>query len=217
MNHYIIIGIIGIISGILCAQADVPLAWSGKKEDAVDAKAVGRISPWWTTVKEQHFDLSFWLSCIGQPGTYLTTWFLAELISESNAVLGIVPKICTFIGAYTGLLFHTVACIKPLVYRAIAKEVSAETAQNAMDAVDKYPKIPSIICGIALFLIETVVIIIAILTNALDVPKWFVLFNPIGALPVLLIARKLKLKIGGAMGIGFALLGIVLIVAGMRH
>jgi len=217
MNHYIIIGIIGVISGILCAQADVPLAWSGRKEDVVDAKAVGRISSWWTTVKEQHFDLSFWLSCIGQPGTYLTTWFLAELISESNEALGIVLKICTFIGAYTGLLFHAAACIKPLVYRAIAKEVSAETAQKAMDAVDKYPKIPSIICGIALFLVETVIVIIAILSGALDVPKWFVLLNSIGALPILLIARKLNLKLGGSMGIGSALLGIVLIIAGMRH
>lgn len=216
MNHYSIIGIIGIISGILCAQADVPLAWSGRKEDAADAAAVGRISPWWTAVKERHFDLSFWLSCIGQPGTYLTTWFLAELISQSSAVLGMALKICTFIGAYTGLLFHAAACIKPLVYRAVAKEVSAETALKAMDAVDRYPKIPSLLCGIVLFLIETVVVIIAILSGALDVPKWFILLNPIGALLLLLIARKLNLKIGGAMGIGFALLGIVLVAAGMH-
>ena len=139
------------------------------------------------------------------------------MISESNETLGIVLKICTFIGAYTGLLFHAAACIKPLVYRAIAKEVSAETAQKAMDAVDKYPRIPSIICGITLLLVETAIIIIAILTNALNVPKWFVLLNPIGALPILLIARKLNLKLGGSMGIGSALLGIVLIIAGMRH
>ena len=215
MNHYTVIGIIGIISGIVCAQADVPLAWSGRKEDAVDAKAVGRISPWWTQVSEKHFNLSFWLSCIGQPGTYLTTWFLAELITINNAVLGLLLKICTFIGTYTGLLFHAAACIKPLVYRAIAMEVSAETAQNAMDAVDKYPKIPSLISGIVLFLAETVIVMIAILTNALDVPKWFVLLNPIGTLPVLLLARKLNLKIGGALGIGFALFGIVLTVAGI--
>ena len=214
MNHYTVIGIIGIISDILCAQANVPLSWSGRKEDAVDAKAVGRISPWWTKVSEKHFDLSFRLSCIGQPGTYLTTWFLAELISANNTVLGLLLKICTFIGAYTGLLFHTASCIKPLVYRAIAKEVTAETAQKAMDAVDKYPKKPSLISGIVLFLAETVIILIAILTNALDVPKWFVLLNPIGALPVLLLARKLNLKIGGALGIGFALFGIVLAVAG---
>lgn len=216
MNHDIIIGIVGIISGILCAQADVPLAWSGRKEDAVDAKAVGHISPWWTDVGERHFDLSFWLSCIGQPGTYLTTWFLAELISKSNVTLGILLKICTFTGAYTGLLFHAAACIKPLVYRAIVKEVSEETAQKAMDAVDKYPKIPSLICGITLFLIETVIVIIAILTNALDVPKWFVLFNPVCVLPIMLITRRLNLKIGGAMGLGSSLLGVILIVAGMR-
>ncbi len=47
MTIYVIIGVIGIISGILCAHADVPLAWSGRKEDALGSKAVGRISPWW--------------------------------------------------------------------------------------------------------------------------------------------------------------------------
>ena len=57
--------------------------------------------------------------------------------------------------------------------------------------------------------------IIAILTGALEVPKWFVLLNPVGALPILLIARKLNIKVGGAMGIGFTFYGIVLIVAGV--
>ena len=67
MNIYVIIGVIGIISGILCAQADVPLAWTGRKEDSLDSKAVGRISPWWTQTSLRHFDKAFWLSCIGQP------------------------------------------------------------------------------------------------------------------------------------------------------
>ena len=216
MNIYVIIGVIGIISGFLCAQADVPLAWSGRKEDALDSKAVGRISPWWTQVHQRHFDKSFWFSCIGQPGTYLTTWFLAELISDKNATLGTLLKICTFIGAYTGLLFHGAACIKPVVYRTIAKEVSAETAQKAMDSVDRYPKIPSAVSGIVLFLVETIIMIIAILTGALEVPKWFVLLNPVGAIPILIIARKLNIKVGGAMGIGFAFYGVVLIVAGVK-
>lgn len=92
MNFYVIIGVIGIISGILCAQADVPLAWSGRKEDPLDSKAVGRISSWWTQTSIRYFDKAFWLSCIGQPGTYLTTWFLAELISDKNGILGILLK-----------------------------------------------------------------------------------------------------------------------------
>ena len=73
----------------------------------------------------------------------------------------------------------------------------------------------SAVNGIVLFLVETIIMIIAILTNALEVPKWFVLLNPVGALPGLLIARKLNIKVGGVMGIGFTFYGIVLIVAGV--
>ena len=54
MNIYVIIGVVGIISGILCAQADVPFAWSGRKEDSLDSKAVGRISSWWPQVDQRH-------------------------------------------------------------------------------------------------------------------------------------------------------------------
>ena len=209
----IIIGIIGVLSGILCARADVPLAWSGKKNDPVDAKSVGKISKWWTQVDDRHFDKAFWLSCIGQPGTYLTLWTLADIISTNNNMIGMLMKICTFIGAYTGLLFHAAACIKPMVYRRIADKVSPEAAQAAMDAVDRYPKIPSLISAVVLLLSSSILTSAAILTGALDVPKIFILFNPIGALPVMILSRKLGLKIGGALGIGFSLLGIVLIAA----
>ena len=209
----IIIGIIGVLSGILCARADVPLAWSGKKDDPADAKSVGKISSWWTQVDDRHFDKAFWLSCIGQPGTYLTLWTLADIISQNNNVIGMLMKICTFIGAYTGLLFHAAACIKPMVYRSIADKVSPEAAQAAMDAVDRYPKIPSLISAVVLLLSSSILTSAAILTGALDVPKIFILFNPIGALPVMILSRKLGLKIGGALGIGFSLLGIVLIAA----
>ena len=209
----IIIGIIGVLSGILCARADVPLAWSGKKDEPADAKSVGKISSWWTQVDDKHFDKAFWLSCIGQPGTYLTLWTLSDIISQNNNVIGMLMKICTFIGVYTGLLFHAAACIKPMVYRRIADKVSPEAAQAAMDAVDRYPKIPSLISAVVLLLSSSILTSAAILTGALDVPKIFILFNPIGALPVMILSRKLGLKIGGALGIGFSLLGIVLIAA----
>lgn len=212
MNRYIVIGVIGIISGILCAQADVPLAWSGRRDDALDAKAVGRVSPWWTEVRESHFDLAFWFSCIGQPGTYLTMWMLAERISSAS--LATVLKISTFLTAYTGLLFHAAACTKPLVYRQIAGQIPEEAAQRAMDAVDKYPKIPSVISALCLLLVTPATVAAAILTGALAVPKYMVLFNPIGALPLLILARKWNIRIGGSMGIGLSLLAIVLLTAG---
>ncbi len=165
---------------------------------------------------EGHFDKSFWLSFIGQPGTYLTMWMLAELVSTSSARLALAMKINTFIGAYTGLLFHCVYCTKPLVYRHIWQETSEENAKAAVDAVGKYAKVPSVICGISLFLAGTVLTAAAILKGYLDVPVWFAALNPVGALPVLLVCRKLGIKIGGAMGIGYSLLAVVLIAAGMN-
>ena len=44
MNIYIIIGIIGVISGVLCARADIPLAWSGRRGDKVDIRNFGKVA-----------------------------------------------------------------------------------------------------------------------------------------------------------------------------
>ena len=133
MNIYVIIGIIGVISGILCARADIPLAWSGRKDDKADARSLGKIAPWWTEVSESWFDKSFWLSCIGQPGTYLTMWFLAELIGQNNTGLALALKINTFIGAYTGLYYHGAVVTKYIVYRRLAGKISDDDAQTAID------------------------------------------------------------------------------------
>lgn len=46
MNVYVIVGIVGVISGILCAQADVPLAYSGRKNEKIDARSLGKPVPW---------------------------------------------------------------------------------------------------------------------------------------------------------------------------
>ena len=137
MNIYVIIGIIGVISGILCARADVPLAWSGRRDDKADARSLGKIALWWTEVNESWFDKSFWLSCVGQPGTYLTMWFLAELIGQNNAGLALALKINTFIGAYTGLYFHGAVVTKYIVYRRLAGKISDDDAQTAINAIDK--------------------------------------------------------------------------------
>ena len=120
-------------------------------------------------------------------------WMLASLFQNSK--LSLMLRICTSIAAYTGLLFHAAVCIKPLVYRRIAGEVSEETAHSAMDAVDRYPKIPSLISAACLMIGTTAVVVTAILSGALLVPKIFILFNPVGTLLPLLAARKLNVNL----------------------
>ena len=215
MNIYVIIGIIGVMSGILCARADIPLAWSGRKGDKADARSLGKIATWWTEVNESWFDKSFWLSCLGQPGTYLTMWFLAELIGQNNAGLALALKINTFIGAYTGLYYHGAVVTKYIVYRRLAGKISDDDAQTAIDAIGKYPKIPSIISAVSLFAVTTALVSAAILTGALNVPTIMVLLNPVIATLILVPLQRLGLKLGGSLGFGFTLFAIVLIAAGL--
>lgn len=154
------------------------------------------------------------MSFIGQPGTYLTMWMLGELIQNSNYGLGIALKINTFVGAYTGLLFHAIACIQPLAYRTVHDKMSEEEAEKVIEVIGKYPAIPSIISALSLFFGTTVIVTAAILTGALQVPGFFVLFNPIVSSAVLLLLKKLGVKIIGTLGAGFSLFAIVLIAAG---
>ena len=149
MNRYLVIGMIGLLSGILCARADVPLAWSGRKGDPVDARSLGKPAAWWTEVPETRFDKAFWLSCIGQPGTYLTMWMLAALIGSRNPALALALKINTFIGAYTGLFFHGSVCTKAVVYRRLAGKLPGEDAAAAVDSVGTI-LIPLRKCGVKL-------------------------------------------------------------------
>lgn len=214
MNICIIVGIIGVISGILCARADVPLAYSGRKNEKIDARSLGKPAPWWCEVKESWFDKAFWLSFLGQPGTYLTMWMLAELIGMKNPALALAMKINTFIGAYTGLFYHGSVCSKYIVYRRIAGKLPEEDALAAVEAFGKYAAVPSMISAVSLFLGSTVIMTIAILRQDLSVPKYMALLNPVTAALILIPLRKWNVKISGALGIGFSLFAVVLITAG---
>ena len=165
-------------------------------------------------MNEIWFDRSFWLSCIGQPGTYLTMWFLAELIGQNNEGLALALKINTFIGAYTGLYYHGAVVTKYIVYRRLAGKISDDDAQAAIDAVGKYPKIPSLISAVSLIAASTVIVTAAILTGALNVPAAMILLNPVTAVLVLVPLQRLGSKIGGSIGIGCTLFAVVLTVAG---
>lgn len=111
-HNYIFWGVVGIISGLVAALADVPLVKPGRP-DSDTAVLKGKIQTWWADVPSKRFVISFWLSFLGQPGTYIVMWLLAGLISNNNEPLGIALKINTFIGCFTGLLCHVAFCIKP--------------------------------------------------------------------------------------------------------
>lgn len=214
MNIYVVFGIVGIISSILAAMADVPLVKPGKPDPSEKA-AVNGVNPWWADVTAKRFNVSFWLSFLGQPGGYVVLWLLADLIANENEALALALRINTFIGCYVGLVCHIIYCIKPLLYQKLCKKMSDDESLEVMKSMDPLMYGPMALGFLTLWLGGTIIIAIAIVTGALAVPKWCLLLNPIVAAIILLTVKKCGGKIVGVLGVGFLLFSVLLIIAGI--
>lgn len=211
MNSYVAWGIFGIISGLIASFADVPLVMPNQSENL----KLGGVCPWWGDVTSKRFKVSFWLSFLGQPGGYIVMWLLADIISNGNVALAGILKVMTLLGCYTGLMSHVVFCLKPLLYQRLCKKMSDDESNEVIKAIDLVFNPPMYLAGVVLWLGLAVTVIVAILTGALPVPKWCVVLNPIGSLIVLMPLKKCGVRIIGALGFGFVLLSVLLIIAGI--
>ena len=211
MNSYVAWGIFGIISGLLASFADVPLVMPDQSENL----KLGGVCPWWSDVTSKRFKMSFWLSFLGQPGGYIVMWLLADMISKENGTLAGLLKVMTLLGCYTGLMSHVVFCLKPLLYQRLCKKMYDDESNEVVKAIDPVFNQPMYLAGVVLWLGLAVTVIVAILTGALPVPKWCVVLNPIGSLIVLMPLKKCGVRIIGALGFGFVLLSVLLIIAGI--
>lgn len=211
MNSYVAWGIFGIISGLIASFADVPLVMPNQSENL----KLGGVCPWWGDVTSKRFKVSFWLSFLGQLGGYIVMWLLADMISNGNVALAGILKVVTLLGCYTGLMSHVVFCLKPLLYQRLCKKMSDDESNEVIKAIDLVFNPPMYLAGVVLWLGLAVTVIVAILTGALPVPKWCVVLNPIGSLIVLMPLKKCGVRIIGALGFGFVLLSVLLIIAGV--
>ena len=211
MNSYVVWGIFGIISGLLASFADVPLVMPNQSENL----KLGGVCSWWGDVTSKRFKVSFWLSFLGQPGGYIVMWLLADMISKENGTRAGILKVMTLLGCYTGLMSHVVFCLKPLLYQRLCKKMSDDESKEVVKAIDPVFNPPMYLAGVVLWLGLAVTVIVAILTGALPVPKWCIVLNPIGSLIVLMPLKKCGVRIIGALGFGFVLLSVLLIIAGV--
>lgn len=207
-----VIGIIGIISGFMCALADTPLAYFYDENN----QKIGQrkdIQTGWQTASSKRFYLSFLLSFLGQLGCYLVMWRLAEMIGKENDTMCSILKICTFLGCYTGLITHAVFCIKPLVYKHIYQEASLKTSETALHETDRLTILPVLVCSFTLIIIPAFLISAAIWQGILPVSRLWIIFNPIFLMIAMLAVKKAfpKLPLIGFMGTGFIVYSALLL------
>ena len=185
----VIFGIMGLVGGILCAVGDILFDLKGRNNKKIGTS--GNIDSNWVKMSYWRFGASIMFAFVGDVLSGFGYLSLVRQISETNKTLAIVTAVLCYIGAVGGFFVHAVLCIQPIIYKKIMETNNFKLADNTLEQYYK-TVMPPFFIGYGSMLVGSVCIIIAILTNALSVPKWFVLLKPVIFLIIGVVLRKIK-------------------------
>ncbi|MCM1230925.1 MAG: hypothetical protein NC489_12395 [Ruminococcus flavefaciens] len=212
----VVFGIMGLMGGILCAVGDILFDLKGKGNQKLGKW--GNIDSNWEKMSYWRFGASIMCAFIGDILAGFGYLSLVRQINETNATLAVVTAILCYIGVIGGFFVHSALCIQPIIYKKIMETGNFRLAD---DTLEQYYKavMPPFFIGYGSMLMGAVCVVIAILTGALSVPKWFVLLNPIVFLIVGVVLRKIRpdkfYDLPGIImpSLGLAMLGLIAMVS----
>lgn len=173
----IVLSVVGLIGGLLCAVADLLLDLKGK-----DNKKIGKskfVDSKWEVMSEWRFRASIFVAMFAVPMYTMGVISLANQIELKNAVLSQWLRLAIFVGAMGGFFIHSHICLTPIVYKRIMKEDKFELADSVSRLMFDAIKIPFSILYLILMFGPTLIIGYSIVTGILEVPMWCLLFNPV--------------------------------------
>lgn len=214
----VIFGVMGFIGGILCAVGDILFDLKGRDNKKLGTS--GNIDSNWEKMSYWRFRASIMCAFAGDILAGFGYFSLVRQISETNTTLSVVTAVLCYIGVIGGFFVHSALCIQPIIYKKIMETGNFRLAD---DTLEQYYKavMPPFLIGYGSMLAGAVCVIIAILTGALSVPKWFILLNPIVFLIVGVVFRKINPdKFYDLPGIimpsmGLAMLGLIAMVSAL--
>ncbi|MDE5769510.1 MAG: hypothetical protein K2H29_05115 [Oscillospiraceae bacterium] len=189
MNINAIFGIMGLMGGILCAVGDLLFDLKGKDNQKLGTS--GNIDSNWLKMSYWRFGVSILFAFVGDILAGFGYLSLVRQISQTDQTLATVTAVLCYIGIIGGFFVHTVLCIQPVIYKKIMETNQFRLADDTLEQYYKMLIAPFFI-GYGSMLAGAVCVIIAILTDALNVPKWFVLLNPIVFLIIGVSFRKIR-------------------------
>lgn len=207
--------VLGLIGGILCAIGDILFDLKGKGNQKTGPG--GNVDTNWIKMADWRFITSIIFAFYGDMLVMLGVYSLGMQISETNTILGYVTAICGCAGTVGGILVHTSLCIQPLLYKRLMEANHPELVDRVLKTFYKAIAFPFFF-GYILLMVPCVTSVIAILTDCLDVPKWFVLLNSIVFMIIGITFRKINPKLfqdlpGIIMpSMGLAMMGLIGIV-----
>ena len=165
---YLLFSVLGLIGGLLCCAGDILFDLKGKGNQKLGTSK--NIDSNWTKMADWRFGLSIALAMIGDALIGLGFYSIGMQIAVTHPIIGYLTLGFGYFGSIAGVFIHAFLCIQALIYKQI---------------------MPTFMTGYISLMIPTVLIIIAILNGALDVPKLCVFLNPIVFLIFGVTCRKI--------------------------
>lgn len=188
VNMYLIFSILGLIGGLLCCVGDVLFDLKGKGNEKLGTSK--NIDSNWVKMADWRFGLSIAIALVGDAMVGLGFYSIGMQIAETHSLLGYLTIGFGYFGSMAGIFIHSFVCIQALIYKVALINGSLQIADDILEKLYKQI-MPTFATGYISLLVPTVLVIIAILNGALDVPKICVILNPIVFLIFGITCRKI--------------------------
>lgn len=185
---YLIFSVLGLIGGLLCCAGDILFDLKGKGNQKLGTSK--NIDSNWVKMADWRFGLSIALAMIGDALIGLGFYSIGMQIAVTHPIIGYLTLGFGYFGSIAGVFIHAFLCIQALIYKGALLHGDLQIADDILEKIYKQI-MPTFMIGYISLMIPTVLIIIAILNGALDVPKLCVLLNPIVFLIFGVTCRKI--------------------------
>ena len=185
---YLLLSVLGLIGGLLCCAGDILFDLKGKGNQKLGTSK--NIDSNWVKMADWRFGLSIALAMIGDALIGLGFYSIGMQIAVTHPIIGYLTLGFGYFGSIAGVFIHAFLCIQALIYKGALLHGDLQIADDILEKIYKQI-MPTFMIGYISLMIPTVLIIIAILNGALDVPKLCVLLNPIVFLIFGVTCRKI--------------------------
>lgn len=214
----LIFSIMALVGGLLCCVGDILFDLKGRGNKKLGTSK--NIDSNWSKMSEVRFKLSIICAMFGVILLGFGFYAIADMVRENSVILSNLILITGFIGCVGGLFIHSLLCIQAVIYKRITDngKTNFEIADNTLEGFYKTIMFPFMLLYVV-FMLADILVLVSILTGALNVPKWMVLLNSVVFLIIGVLFRKINPdKFQDLPGIimpslGLAMMGVIGIVA----
>ena len=185
---YLIFSVAGLIGGLLCCVGDILFDLKGRGNEKLGTSK--NIDSNWLGMADRRFGLSIAFALVGDALIGLGFYSIGMQIAQTHPIIGYMTIGFGYFGSMAGIFIHSFVCIQALIYKGAMMHGDLGIADDILEKIYKQI-MPTFITGYVSLLVPTVLIIMAILNGALDVPEICVLLNPIVFLIIGMTCRKI--------------------------